>query len=247
MRSWPLATTIGAAISPRRYSSATAKWVGLVTTTVAVLTACSMRRRAISRWMRRTRALISGLPSFASRFVADFLARHLQLREPAPALDAVVGAAEHDEREARPPEQASTAGPSRRAPTRPASCRRARAPGRRTRAHEHVADRADDGHADERLEQLGAGLRRLEPREAGRRAQPLPVRARAPCGENAQPICATLAPTETTAGDERRRTDDAREQRRRRPRCSVASAGRRRCAPCARSAERRRARSPAGR
>ena len=55
---------IGAAM-PGSYFSATAKWVGLVTTTVAFLTALSIRRRTIWRWIIRMRALICGEPSDA--------------------------------------------------------------------------------------------------------------------------------------------------------------------------------------
>ena len=63
------ATQTGAAMS-LSYLSATAKWVGLVITTVAFFTSFSVQRRRISRRNRRIRPRISGFPSlflFSSR------------------------------------------------------------------------------------------------------------------------------------------------------------------------------------
>jgi hypothetical protein len=53
----PLATTTGAPIAPLSYFRATAKWVGLVTTTSALGTSDIIRLRAISRCWLRMRAL----------------------------------------------------------------------------------------------------------------------------------------------------------------------------------------------
>src|SRR5579859_5237017 len=58
----PLATTTGAGMS-FLYLSATATWVGLVTTTSALGTASNILRRAISLCSWRIRALIIGSPS----------------------------------------------------------------------------------------------------------------------------------------------------------------------------------------
>ena len=57
-----MATHIGA-FMPASYLSATAKWVGFATTTVAVGTAAIMRLRDRSCRMRRMRPLICGSPS----------------------------------------------------------------------------------------------------------------------------------------------------------------------------------------
>ena len=61
-RSAPLATSSGAGFVPS-YFSATAKWVGFVTTTSAVATSAIMRFRACANCRRRMAPLISGARS----------------------------------------------------------------------------------------------------------------------------------------------------------------------------------------
>ena len=140
------------------------------------------------------------------RFVADFLARHLQLREPPPALDAVVGAGERRRARGSPARAGSTADPSRDAPTptgvMPTRTRRLVVEA----ANEPVADDAERGHADERLDELGPACVRREPREARRGVEAVPVRAAAPSARRPSRSARRWRATETRAGDERRRT-----------------------------------------
>ena len=58
-----MASTIGAEASARSYLSATAIWVGLVTTTSALDTFWSIRLRLVARWSERIRLFTSGSPS----------------------------------------------------------------------------------------------------------------------------------------------------------------------------------------
>ena len=63
IRRWPLATILGARIVSESYLSATARWVGFVTTTSAVGTASIIRAKAIWRARRRRWAWMCGSPS----------------------------------------------------------------------------------------------------------------------------------------------------------------------------------------
>ena len=98
----PLATTTGAAISGR-YSRATAKWVGLVMTTVARSTSFNMRRRRICRCSRRRRAFDRGIAVGLLVFVAQLLLAHAQVARQFLALQQVVDARPQQQHQRRLP------------------------------------------------------------------------------------------------------------------------------------------------
>ncbi len=100
MRSMPLATQTGACM-PASYFSATAKCVGLVTTTVALGTFAIIRLRERSRRSCLILPLISGLPSDLLELSPELLRRHLLAGVPALVLVDVVG--QRDDRHDRHP------------------------------------------------------------------------------------------------------------------------------------------------
>ena len=99
IRSAPLAMTTGASICDLVPFQSTAKWVGFVTTTVALGTACIMRRRAhlaLTALECRFRFGITfGLPVL----VFDFLLTHLQRFFELPLLVRVVEQTDDDQEE----------------------------------------------------------------------------------------------------------------------------------------------------
>ena len=95
--STPFATQTGAAILPDSYLSATAKWVGLVITTVASGTAAIMRRRERSMRSLRMRALTAGSPSVCCHFFFHFLLAHAVALDEAVALQQIIEHRDHRE------------------------------------------------------------------------------------------------------------------------------------------------------
>ena len=153
-RPWPGRS--GAAISSRRYSSATAKWVGLVMTTVAFLTSLEHPAARHLALDAADAALDLGV-AFAAAALRRCTSclRHLQRLHQPVALQAVVGERERRERPRRPARAASRRASSRRAPAsigrQPRQLRRVGAISRSIAVH---AEPDDDGDGDQRLERV---------------------------------------------------------------------------------------------
>ena len=172
-----MATTLGAAIASRVYSSATAKWVGLVMTTVALGTAASMRRRDHLALHAADAALDLGVALEHLVLVLDFLLGHLQRLAQLVALEQVVRGG--DRREARSGARltsVSTVVPRRAGGVRQADAAQERRASRRSGWTTPQATHASAVATMRDAHEVEAGLRRHQPLEAVDRAQLAEVR-----------------------------------------------------------------------
>ena len=178
MRSWPLATQIGA-LMPRSYCSATAKWVGLVITTVALGTAAIMRLRMRETRSWRILALIFGSPSCSLNSSLHLAQRHLLPLEPLAVLEQVVGRRDQGEDRHHRAEQLQRQRAGERRDRGRIGRDQAFEPLAR-RPHQQGQDRADHRELDEALDEIGQRLLGEQPLGAGERRDLRQLRRRAP-------------------------------------------------------------------